>query len=155
MELIKRPLAVSLTGTIIWIFARNSGFLTALSANDEMALTALITTLGLIYWLVAASALATTWAEWSQTEDAALKGDAKRFWQLADRRIPKPLKSVLFITSLLLWLSFIFMPFNALPAGIFAIFAVALVLAMVWEVIIDLENPLDGMWKVKNPPPRG
>ena len=134
--------------------ARSFGMLHSLSLGDETALSATITTLGLIYWLVAAAALVNVWSQWIETEDASLKGDKKKFWELAERRMPQPVKAALLLISLLLWMAFFFMPFGSVWAGTFTVFSITVALTFIWEIVVDLDNPLDGVWRVKNIPPR-
>ena len=70
MKLFIRPILISLLSIVIWLLAHYLNILDYLSSNDEMAISATITTLGLIYWLVAATALANVWSQWTQTENA-------------------------------------------------------------------------------------
>ncbi|MBI5732662.1 hypothetical protein HY967_01740 [Candidatus Jorgensenbacteria bacterium] len=154
MQLFKRPIVITIMSVGLWLLGRHLDVFRFLSENDEVGISATITTLGLIYWLVAAAVLATVWSQWIQTEDAAFEKNSKRFWELAERRMPKPVKTVLAFISFFLWAAFFFMPYNSIFAGVFTILSITTTLSLVWEIAVDLDNPLSGIWRIKNIPPK-
>ncbi len=151
MQLIFKPLVLSLVSTGLWFLIRFLG-LGHFIQGDETALSGgTIAFLGVIYALLAAFTTANVWSQWVAIEEAVKTKDHQKFLQSKDKRIPGTLKLLLLMLSVFLVVGFYLLYFrNPLPGG-FSIFAVTMAVSAVWVVIMDLDDPLTGIWNVEVP----
>ena len=63
-------------------------------------------------------------------------------------RLPLPLRSFLYISSLLMCLTFVVMPFSNMYYGFITSGTIIFLIVMIIQIINDLDNPFIGFWKV-------
>jgi hypothetical protein len=85
-------------------------------------------------------------------EEGVEKNNEKKFLQLAEDRIPQPLKYVLLSTGTLVQLWTASLYYDSYWIGFFSVYSVSYIIVLIWEVITDLDDPVHGVWVVKGIP---
>lgn len=129
-------------------------WLDPLISGDEGAMSSgTIAFLGIAYSILAGFLFVNVWQQWNLVNEACTPGalDKKKFDENKNKRIPETVKSLWLIFSVIMIASFFCLYFkNALPAML-TIFAVTFVINVYWEVVLDLDDPFTGVWKVTVP----
>lgn len=150
MKLIGKPLGIALVCTALWLVLR-LWLGTYLSGDEGVMAGATIAFLAIAYALFAGFLFVTVWGQWNAVEDAVRTKNLEKFTELKDKRIPPTVKFLLVIFSALLVGAFFLLSFQHLLTGSFAIFSVSLVVSLYWAVIMDLDDPFNGIWNVEVP----
>lgn len=150
MKLLIIPILVASACTGLWLLLRL--FLGQYLSGDEGAMTSgTIAFFGIVYGIFATLLLVTVWNQWNAVEDAVNTKDRKEFDRMAEKRIPPTVKVLLFALSVLPVAAFFLTSFQHGPTGAFSIFGPSLIVAGVWAVIMDLDDPFEGVWNVEVP----
>lgn len=67
-------------------------------------------------------------------------------------RLPQLLKTFLYVTSAIALMTFIIMPFASVVYSFFVVVTLTFVLAMIIQLIEDLDNPFVGYWNISHEP---
>lgn len=147
MKLFVRPLLIALIATSLWLSLRY-GVGQYLNDDEGVLVSGTIAFLAVVYALLTGLTLVTVWGQWNTVQDALHKKDREAFDTMKTKRIPGTLKALLFLFSSLLLGAFWLVSFTHAVAGGYTIFAVSIVLAVAWEVIMDLDDPFEGVWNI-------
>lgn len=79
-------------------------------------------------------------------------GNKEKFLKIAEDRIPGPFKYVLFVTANIVQWWTVSLYYEHYITGLAAVVSVGYILSLIWEVIADLDDPLNGVWVVKGAP---
>jgi hypothetical protein len=126
-------------------------FSPSFEGDTDLMTSGTITTLGIFYALAAAFILSTVWEQFLHVQDAVRMRDKHQFLKHKDKRIPLPIKVLLFLFSAMLLGAVVILPFHSVVNGIYSVFTVSLAIAINWGVIMDLDDPFEGIWNVEIP----
>jgi hypothetical protein len=146
-----QPLAVAIIITIIWYFMFTNNLFPKRDADVGVMSSGTISVLGILYALVAAFVLTTVWREFVAVQEAIKLRHKHDFFKHKDKRVPLPIKVLLLIFSLLLLGAFFIIHYNTVIIGMYSILSISIGLALNWAVIMDLDDPFEGIWNVEVP----
>ncbi|MDD5178287.1 MAG: hypothetical protein PHT54_03345 [Candidatus Nanoarchaeia archaeon] len=146
-----RPILIAITLAGLWYLLKLNGFIFNTDFDTEILSSGTISSLGIFYTLVYAFVLATVWNQFLEVEESIKVKDKESFIRHKDKRIPLPIKLLLFVFSILILGAFFISPFKNSIIGFYSVFAVALGLSMNWSVIVELDHPFEGIWNLRIP----
>ncbi len=92
---------------------------------------------------------------WSKMIDAFELGEDDEFVRLIHKQAnPPPVKYVLRVTGAATNLLSISFPVSNYNWNLILVFIVAFIVAILWEMLMEMENPTDGIWAILNIPLR-
>jgi hypothetical protein len=146
-----QPIIIAILLTFLWIVLNKYNLLADFKYDTDIMASGTVNVLGIFYALVAAFVLSTVWRQFVAVEESVKLRNKIEFIKHKDKRIPLPIKILLLIFSLLLLGSFFVMRYEGMLNGVYSIFAIGLGLALNWGVIMDLDDPFEGIWNIKIP----
>ncbi len=79
-------------------------------------------------------------------------GNREKFLQIAEDKVPAPLRYILLVTGNIVIFWTISLYYGNYWSGFFSVLSVAYVISLIWEVIADFDDPVNGVWVVKGVP---
>jgi|GEM_PF-4058646 hypothetical protein len=147
-----KPVITAVILGLVWLFIRLVlKFIPNTRPDTEIMTTGTISVLGIFYALVAAFVISTVWRQFVQVQEAVKMDNEQAFIKHKDKRIPLPIKLLLLTFSGLLIGAFFFISFHTVVVGFYSVMAIGLGLALNWAVIMDLDDPFEGIWNVHVP----
>jgi len=128
--------------TLAWYVAWINGFHFA----DEIDMSAIITTLGVTYGIIATWVLDAIWDKYKKVVISTLHQDKDEFMLYRDERMPIALHLLIIFISLPLLGMIGMIDYHSVTTGIFSVFAVSFILSLFWIVIKHLEDPSRSAW---------
>lgn len=146
-----KPILVAFGVTIFWLFLKLFKILPKTDLDQTLMTSGTISVLGIFYALVAAFVLSTVWRQFIAVEEAIKLKNKTEFVKHKDKRIPLPIKALLFFSSFLVMGSFFTLNFGHNLTGMYTMLSVSLSLALNWAVVMDLDHPFEGIWNLEIP----
>ena len=152
MKILIKPISLALVISAIWLAIRLSvGFNQNVKLDEGVMVSGTIASLAIFYALLAAFAFATAWQQWVAVEEAVKTKDQQAFLKHKDKRMPRTVKALILLFSVLLIGAFFLISFKNILNGLYSIFSITLALSIYWVVIMDLDDPFDGDWNIQVP----
>lgn len=121
-------------------------------ATDETAINTLGGLVGTLFALIYAFVLADIGSEWKAVRDAVRAGDLKTFLKETPKRMPASFWfAVVFISVLLIGTYHLF-HYESLLTLVVAQTFVGMIVAMLLQILIDLDDPITGVINVEEIP---
>jgi len=128
--------------TLTWYAAWTNGFHFA----NEADMSAIITTLGVTYGIIATWVLDTIWDKYKKVVISTLHQNKDEFMLYRDERLPIALHLLVIFISLPLLGMIGMIDYQNIATGIFSVFSVAFILSLFWIIIKHLEDPSRSAW---------
>lgn len=91
--------------------------------------------------------------DYGEMRRAVRSGDKEKFLDLVEDQVPTPLRFVVFVTGSIVILWTLTLYNESYWRGLFSVLSVSYIVSLIWEVIADFNDPVNGVWVVKNIPP--
>ena len=112
-------------------------------------MTAIAQIIGVGYVIFAGLVASTVWGEWKGIIAAIDAKDENAFIRLKDQRLSPHIKLLIMVLSgVWLFPIFFLLSYKVVAIGVFATFAITLILVIYWEVINDLDDYFTGVWNI-------
>ena len=83
---------------------------------------------------------------------AIREGDKATFIEVAEDSIPLPMKYILFTTANLIQAWTASLHYELYWTGLASVYSIGYMLALIWEIIADFDDPINGVWVIKGVP---
>ena len=79
-------------------------------------------------------------------------GSMEQFLQIVEDKVPTPLRYILLVTGniVIFWTMSLY--YQNYWSGFFSVLCVAYIISLIWEVVADFDDPVNGVWVVKGIP---
>jgi ABC-type antimicrobial peptide transport system permease subunit len=140
--LLSEALLSAMIITAAWYAAWTNGFHFA----NKTDMSAIITTLGVTYGIIATWVLDTIWDKYKKVVISTLHQDKDEFMLYRDERLPIALHLLVIFVSLPLLGMIGMIDYQSVATGIFSVFSISFILSLFWIVIKHLEDPSRSAW---------
>lgn len=151
IRLIVTPLILAAPAVLIWHYLFINGWHSTRQA-DEPIVNAILPLLGTIHVFITGFRMARESDDIRKMKQAITEKDKTAFLSLAEDAIPMPLKYVIFTSATLIQMWVISLHYDLYWTGFASVYSVGYMLSLIWEVIADFDDPINGMWVVKGVP---
>jgi len=144
------PVPFAVGAAIFWYFLL---FKQEIHFGESMELiitSAWIPTFGILYTLMAAIVLSTVWAEYKSMRTAVKRYDFETFVDLRDEEMSPLVHVLMVVLSIAVLGAFMGLKYPSPISGILLISTTTYVLALIFFVIIEVDDPCGGIWFIKN-----
>lgn len=153
VRFIIKPLLSAALTTAIWYFTKYVlGIIPSLEGDEEALANGTAPMVGVFWSLIAGFSLNQVWKEWSFLFEAVRMKDIEAFRKHKDKRIPRAIKVLLGMLSILLLLIFSVIPYRHIFTGVFTIFLISFILVLYIVVAEDIDNPFAGVYNIMHLP---
>ena len=152
IRMIIQPALLAAPACLLWHFLYKHGWHST-PAADEPIVNAILPILATAHVFLASFVLVRETDDLRKLRAAVKEGDKVRFIEIAEDRIPTPMKYILFVTAHFIQGWTISLYYETYWSGFFSVLSVAYMLSLIWEMIADFDDPVNGVWVVKNVPP--
>lgn len=151
IRLIIAPLILATPPLIIWHYLYINGWYSTPQA-DEPIVNAILPGLFVAHVFIAGMMMTRESDDIRKMKRAIREGDKATFIEIAEDSIPLPMKYVLFATANLVqaWTSSLH--YDLYWTGFASVYSVGYMLALIWEIIADFDDPINGVWVIKGVP---
>ncbi len=152
MRILIKPSISTFGVVLLWLLLRWLGVEWTFKEDDDLFSSGTIATLGIFYSFVAVFILNKVWGQLIDSQNAVSAKDSETFFRIQETRIPGTIKLVLLIFSFFLVGAFFLANFKSFLGGLYSVSVITFILALHWEVMIDLDDPIKGVWNVERIP---
>jgi len=152
LRLIITPLVLATPSVIIWHFLYVNGWHST-SRADEPIVNAILPGLFTAHVFIAGFMFMRESDDMRKMKTAIRSGDQKAFTEIVEDTIPTPMKYVLFMTANIIQGWTISLNYDIYWTGLAAVYSVGYILSLIWEIIADFDDPINGVWVIKGVPP--
>jgi hypothetical protein len=149
------PMVLAAPAVAIWHFLFTHGWHSSREA-DEPIVNAILPLIGSAYVFLAGFLFYRATLDMRDMKQALRHkdqpGSKERFLAVAEDRIPMPLKYVLFSAAVVIECWTISLYYAAYWTGFASVYSVGYMLALIWEVIADFDDPIHGVCVIKEVP---
>ena len=152
-RLFVQPLINCIPLMIVWHVMYLLGWLHPLSAEGPMT-NADLPDMANAHFMLASFLLAVSGTRaWDALVDVFESGDDEKFLRLVRRQAtPPPPRFVLLVTGAMTNINRMSLPVHDYWSSFMLVLQLAYVIALIWEMLIEMENPADGVWAILNIP---
>lgn len=151
IRMILQPLVLAAPAVFLWHFLYTRGWHSTALA-DEPVVNAILPALASIHVFIAGFMFFKETGDIRDLRNAVSNNQKERFFEIADDKIPAPMKYVLFVSANLIVGWTISLNYEWYWTGFAAVYSVGYMLALIWEIISDFDDPVNGVWVVKDVP---
>ena len=151
IRLILTPLLLATPPVIIWHYLYINGWHSNPKA-DEPIVSAILPGLFGAHVFIAGFMLIRESDDIRKLKHAIKKGDKLTFIEIAEDSIPIPMKYILFTTANLIQGWTISLHYELYWTGFASVYTVGYILSLIWEIIADFDDPVNGIWVIKDVP---
>ena len=149
--MIVQPLFLALPAVILWHFFYTSGWHSTASA-DEPIVNAILPALASIHVFIAGFIFLRETADIREMRSAVRQSKKEQFLEIAEDKTPVPLKYVLLVSATLIEGWTISLNYEIYWTGFAAVYSLGYMLTLIWEIIADFDDPVNGVWIIKGVP---
>lgn len=146
-----QPLVLATPAVILWHFLYMNGWHSTSSA-DEPIVNAILPALFTIHVFIAGFIFYGERGDLRAVRRAIRNNDKETFLDIAEDKIPGPMKYVLFMSGNLIQGWTISLNYELYWSGFASVFSIGYMIALIWEVIADFDDPINGVWVIKGVP---
>lgn len=146
------PVPFTLASIVFWKVVLYDNGLSLDREFEGIGSAAWIAVHGLLYSLGFAVILTVIWAEYKTLRMAVKKYDLDTFMDLRDEQMSPLVHTLLITLSVTLLGGFMAMKYSSAVCGAFAVGTMAYVLAMIFFVVVEIDDPCQGIWVIKSIP---
>ncbi|OGM99517.1 MAG: hypothetical protein A3B91_02065 [Candidatus Yanofskybacteria bacterium RIFCSPHIGHO2_02_FULL_41_29] len=151
IRLIVTPSLLAVPAVVIWHYLYINGWHST-SRADEPIVNAILPGLFGAHVFIAGLMIIRESDDIRKMKRAIRETDKEAFIEIAEDSIPLPMKYILFITANLIQAWTISLNYEVYWTGLASVFSIAYMLALIWEIIADFDDPVNGMWVIKGVP---
>ena len=146
--MVLKPIPLATLAPIFWyfIFYRNGIYF----AESGEILGTWISMFGILYGLFAAVILSTVWSEYKTMGSAVKRFDVDTFIDLRDEEVSPLVHTLIIVLSIMILLAFMQIHYTVVESGIIFIWSTAYLLALIFYIILEIDDPCDGIWYIKD-----
>ncbi len=155
VRLIIQPLFLSFPSVIFWYASYTFGFHSN-SKADEPIVNAILPFIGGVHVFLASFLLYREGSDIRELKKILRRPHTEEtrrdFMDIAEDMIPIPVKYILLSTGTMIQAWTIFLYYQNYYVGFFSVYSISYIITLIWEVIMDLDDPVHGAWVVKGIP---
>lgn len=151
IRMIIQPLFYTLPAVIIWHILYTRGWHSTAIA-DEPIVNAILPALASIHVFIAGFMFLRETGDLRELKRAVRNNEKETFLEIAEDRIPAPLKYVLLVSAAMIEAWTISLNYDLYWTGLSAVYSVGYMLSLIWEIISDFDDPINGVWVIKGVP---
>jgi hypothetical protein len=151
IRLIVTPLILASPPVIIWHFLYINGWHSTAVA-DEPVVNAILPGLFGAHVFIAGFVMIRESDDIRKIKRAIRENDKSTFIEVVEDSIPTPMKYILFVTANLIQGWTISLNYELYWTGFFSVYSVGYMLSLIWEIIADFDDPIHGIWIIKDVP---
>lgn len=151
VRMVIQPAIMAVPALLAWVGLYEAGYRSD-KFNDEPVINAILPFISSAYVFLASFLLFREGNDVRDMKTAIKNKDKNAFLAIARDRIPAPVKYILFATGTIIILWTIFLHYESFWTGLASVYSTTYIIVLVWEVIIDLDDPINGVWVIKNIP---
>lgn len=145
------PIILALPAVIIWHFLYVNGWHST-SKADEPIVNAILPGIFGAHVFIAGLMIIRESDDIRKMKRAIKEMDRETFMDIAEDSIPMPMKYILFTTANIIQGWTISLNYDLYWTGFAAVYSVGYMLALIWEIIADFDDPINGVWVIKGVP---
>src|SRR3989344_4796735 len=146
------PLGVAVIFGFVWYYVIYIHGLYFSIKLENIATSAWIPMFGIIYGLLATIVLASVWEEYKKIRSAVKRGDLDAFIELRDENVSHLVHTLLTVLSLFVLAGFMGLDYPTALSGFVVVSSTAYLLALIFFVVEEIDDPCDGLWFIKDIP---
>lgn len=151
IRLIVAPLIMAAPSLVIWHYLYTRGWHST-SIADEPIVNAILPGLFGAHVFISGLMIIRESDDIRKMKRAIRDNDKATFIEIAEDSIPLPMKYILFTTANLIQAWTISLHYEIYWTGFAAVYSVGYMLALMWEIIADFDDPINGVWVIKGVP---
>ncbi len=151
IRLIITPLILATPPVIIWHYLNMHGWHSTARA-DEPIVNAILPGLFGVHVFIAGFMIIRESDDIRKMKRAVRQADKATFIEVAEDAIPAPMRYILFITANLIQGWTISLHYDIYWTGFASVYSVGYMLALIWEIVADFDDPVNGIWVIKGVP---
>lgn len=151
VRMIIQPMIIASPAVLLWHLLYTNGWHSTAIA-DEPIVNAILPALASIHVFIAGFIFLRETSDIREMKHAIRNGEKDKFIEFAEDKIPAPLKYVLFVSGNLILGWTISLNYELYWSGFASVFSMGYMLSLIWEIISDFDDPVNGVWVVKNVP---
>lgn len=145
------PLFLALPPVILWHFLYTRGWHST-PAADEPIVNAILPALASIHVFISGFMFFRETGDIREMKQAIRTNDKGLFVSIAEDKIPAPMKYVLFVSAALIEAWTMSLNYTLYWTGFAAVYSMGYMLSLIWEIIADFDDPVNGVWVIKGVP---
>jgi hypothetical protein len=146
------PTPFSAAALLVWFFVFYKNHLYFNDGMEVIVTAAWIPVFGIMYSLLMAIVISTVWGEYKEIRKAVKDYNFETFMNLRDEEMSPLVHSLVLTFSSALLLSFMILKYPNFHCGAILVASTAYLLALIFFVIIEIDNPCSGFWFIKSIP---
>lgn len=145
------PLLMSLPAIVLYHICHKLGIHSNRVA-DEPIVNAVLPFIGGAHVFLSGFLFIREGGDYREMRRAVRLKEKEKFLDLAEDQVPAPLRFVVFVTGtiVILWTTSLY--YENYWTGLFSVLSVAYIVSLIWEVIADFNDPVNGVWVVRDVP---
>lgn len=151
IRLVMTPLILATLPVVIWHYCYINGWHST-SHADELIVNAILPGLFGAHVFIAGLMIIRESEDIRKMKRAIREEDKATFIEVAEDAIPLPMKYILFTTANLVQAWTISLYYELYWTGFASVYSVGYILALIWEIIADFDDPINGVWVIKGVP---
>ena len=151
IRLILTPLILTAPAVTIWHYLYIHG-LHSTSRADEPIVNAILPGLLGIHVFIAGFTMLHESDDIRKIRRAIRELDKETFIEIAEDTIPTPMKYILFMSANLIQAWTISLNYDLYWTGLASVLSIGYMLSLIWEIIADFDDPVNGVWVIKGVP---
>lgn len=151
VRMIVTPVVLTAPAVIIWHYLYINGWHSTPQA-DEPVVNAILPGLFGAHVFIAGLMIIRESEDIRKMRRAVRENDMATFIEVAGDAIPIPMKYILFTTANMIQAWTISLHYEVYWTGLASVYSVGYILALIWEIIADFDDPINGVWVIKGVP---
>jgi len=152
-RLMLQPLLVAMLVALYWRLAWSEQWLFFICKDDvPLVMGTAFSMLMLAYSITAGLVFNASWRKYNKVMGCVLPQDKRTFMLYRDEKMPLAIHVFLGSLSFLLLDVIGLLPYRDCASGTLAVFLATFIMALVWVVLTQLENPVKSSWLVERLP---
>ena len=151
IRMIVTPLILALPSVVMWHYLYTHGWHSTSSA-DEPIVNAILPGLFSAHVFIASFMFVRESDDIRKMKRAVREGDKSTFIEVAEDSTPIPMKYILFTTANIIQGWTMSLNYELYWTGLASVYSVAYILSLIWEIIADFDDPVNGVWVIKGVP---
>ncbi len=149
------PMLMSAPALIVWSYLYNNGWHSNPEA-DSPIVNAILPWIGSAHVFLAGFLFLQEGKDIRGLKSAVRNkdepGSMEKFLQIVEDKVPTPLRYILLVTGNIVIFWSMSLYYQNYWSGFFSVLSVAYIISLIWEVVADFDDPVNGVWVVKGIP---
>lgn len=147
------PIPIAIGAAAAWYFVLYLNGIHLHGRLEVIATAAWIPVFGMLYSFMTTTVLATSWNKYQQISLAVRRYDIDTFMELCDESEKPPVHTVVTVFAGAVLAAFMGLEYPDAASGALCVSSTAYLLALVFFVIREIDDPCSGMWYLEHIPP--